>query len=213
MIITHVGHAEFLLELENGTKIVTDPYDKSCGYPDRHIQADSVLVSHGHHDHNAVETVAGVSVVVDREGIHTLAPDVRVTALTSYHDDTQGSQRGKTLLFLIEAEGLRIVHMGDLGCMPDEETLRKLAHPDVLMIPVGGFFTIDGPTAVKVAEKLQPGTLIPMHYRTAYNEGWPIEPVDGFLKASGEAAEYGTLLRVTAGDLECQPKIMVLDLE
>ena len=127
MLIQHIGHAEFLIETESGMRIVTDPYGDGCGYPVRKLKADTALVSHGHHDHNAVDTLEGLKNTIDRAGTYTPAPGIRVTAMKSFHDDAQGSKRGETLLFLIEAEGLRIVHLGDLGCMPEEETIRQLA--------------------------------------------------------------------------------------
>lgn len=209
MIIQHIGHAEFLMETENGMRIVTDPYGEGCGYPVRTLRADAALVSHGHHDHNAVQTLEGLTTVIDREGEYTLSPGIHVKALSSFHDDTQGSQRGKTLLFLIEAEGLRIVHLGDLGCMPEEEQIRQLSCPDVLMIPVGGFYTIDGRTARKIAEKLQPRVILPMHYKTRWNADWPIEGPESFLDGipDKKVRKDIELLRITSADLECQPAV------
>ena len=115
MLIQHIGHAEFLLVTESGYQIVTDPYDASCGYPIQKIEADAVLVSHHHHDHDAVENVTGDPRIVDTAGNYTLCSDVRMTALEAFHDDAQGSKRGKTLLFILESEGLKIAHLGDLG--------------------------------------------------------------------------------------------------
>ena len=211
MIIRHIGHAEFLMETEKGMRIVTDPYDEGCGYPVQRIKTDSVLVSHGHHDHNAVDTLEGVTTVIDKAGEYTPAPGVRVTAVTSFHDDEKGSKRGETLLFLVDTDGLRIVHLGDLGCMPEEEQIRLLAKPDVLMIPVGGFYTINGKMARKVAEKLQPRVTLPMHYKTKYNAEWPISGPDVFLDRIGnrEILLDAEILRITAGDLECQPDVVL----
>ena len=208
MIIRHIGHAEFLIETAGGFRIVTDPYDAGCGYPVRKIRTDAVLVSHGHHDHNAVENLEGVKVTVDREGIHTLAPGVRVTAVRGFHDDAQGSKRGETLLFLLEAEGLRIVHLGDLGCPLNETQRMELEKPDILMIPAGGFFTIDGETARKTAEQLKARTVLPMHYKTKYNESWPISGPEEILQGVSEKDIRRDLeiLRVTADDLACQPR-------
>ena len=208
MIIRHIGHAEFLIETESGMRIVTDPYGEGCGYPVRKIRADAALVSHEHHDHNAVENLEGLQTIIDREGIYTLAADVRVMALKGYHDDVQGAMRGKTLLFLLEAEGLRIVHLGDLGCRLNEEQARLLAQPDVLMIPVGGFYTIDGKTARETADVLQPAVTLPMHYKTKYNADWPISGPEDFLEGvpEKEIRRDIEVLRITAGDRDCQPR-------
>ena len=208
MIIRHIGHAEFLMETEKGMRIVTDPYDEGCGYSVQRIKADAALVSHGHHDHNAVDNLEGVTTVIDREGEYTPAPGVRVTAVKSFHDDQKGSKRGETLLFLIETEGLRVVHLGDLGCMPDEDQMKLLAKPDVLMIPVGGFYTIDGKTARRVAEKLHPRVTLPMHYKTRYNADWPISGPEEFLEGEPEEDIRREIeaLRITDRDLSCQPR-------
>ena len=182
MLIRHIGHAEFLIETESGVRIVTDPYDASCGYPLRRTEADIALISHHHHDHDAVENLIGEPRIIDTAGIYTPEPDVRVTALKGYHDDAEGSKRGETLLFLIETEGLRVVHLGDLGCLPDEVQLATLKHPDVLMIPVGGFYTIDAEQAKQTAELLAACMILPMHYKTEYNQDWPISGPEAFLE-------------------------------
>ena len=213
MLIRQIGHAEFLIETEGGIRIVTDPYGEDCGYPVRKLRADAALVSHSHHDHNAVENLEGLQTTVDREGIHTVCPGVRVTAIKSFHDDVQGAKRGETLLFLLEAEGLRIVHLGDLGCPLNENQTEQLKKPDILMIPVGGFYTIDGKTAAETAKKLQARTVLPMHYKTKYIADWPVSGPEEFLSTFGapnkEIRRDIEVLRVTAGDLDCQPRIAI----
>ena len=210
MIITCLGHAKFLLELANGMKLVTDPFDASTGYPIHPLRVDAVLVSHHHHDHDAVETLTGYDKLIDTAGEHTLAPDTHVTAIPAFHDDCHGAKRGGTLLFVIESEGLRVAHLGDLGHLPTPEQLTALGRVDVLMLPVGGFFTIDAEQAKRVCEAIAPSVILPMHYRTAANASWPIAPVDDFTALFDVPAEELDLLRVTAGDLKCQPKLAVL---
>ena len=212
MLIQHIGHAEFLITLESGFRIVTDPYDASTGYPVRKIEADGVLVSHHHHDHDAVENVSGQPQIIDYAGVHTFAPGIQVTALTADHDDAGGSKRGKTLLFLLEAEGLRVAHLGDLGCLLDADQLEALGAVDILMIPVGGYFTIDAAQALEVVRQLNPRVVIPMHYRTEYNADWPIGPVENFtaLFPADQVRTGSPVLRIARGDLACQPAVAVL---
>ncbi len=212
MLFEHIGHAEFLITLESGLRLVTDPYDASCGYPVKKVEADGVMVSHHHHDHDAVENVGGHPQIIDYAGEHTFAPGVKLTALSGFHDDAEGAKRGKTLLFLLEAEGLRVAHLGDLGCPPDAEQLMVLQGVDVLMIPVGGFYTIDAKQAKETAEALEARIILPMHYKTKYNQDWPIEGIEAFLRQypSEQVRQGGECLRVTAGDVECHPRVVVL---
>ena len=211
MLFKHIGHAEFLIETESGVRIVTDPYDARCGYPLQRVTADVALVSHHHHDHDAVENLKGSPRIIDTAGVFTPEPDVKVTAVRGYHDETEGSKRGETLLFLIEAEGLRIVHLGDLGCALDQEQLRILKNPDVLMIPVGGFYTIDGKQAAEIAGQTGARIVLPMHYRTEYNRDWPISGPEPFLDMynADDICTGAEALRVVREDLECQPKVVV----
>lgn len=210
MLFQHIGHAEFLIETESGFRIVTDPYDAGCGYPIRKAAADEVLVSHHHHDHDAVENLSGNPRVVDREGVHTPEQGIRITAIPGWHDDSEGSKRGPTLLFLIESEGLRIAHLGDLGCALSDEQVEVLNSVDVLMIPVGGFFTIDANMAKEVADRLKARVILPMHYKTKYNSEWPIMGPEPFEKLYNpdRIRKECDVLRITKEDLDCQPEVV-----
>ena len=210
MILSCIGHAKFLVELESGLRVLTDPYDANCGYPVTAVPADVVLVSHGHGDHAAVDTVPGDPRVIREAGVYELASDVTVTAIEAYHDDNGGAQRGKNLLFLIQAENLRIAHLGDLGHLPTKEQVSALAPLDAVMIPVGGHFTIDAEMAKRVAEMLQARIILPMHYNTNATSSWPIKPLSEFTALYDETPEELDLLRLTAGDMACQPHLAIL---
>lgn len=211
MLIRHIGHAEFYIETETGFRMVTDPYDNTCGYPVRPVECDTALVSHSHHDHNAVEMLTGSPKVIDRAGIYTPVSGVQITAVRGFHDDAFGTKRGETLLFLIETEELRIVHLGDIGCILSEDLRIILHHPDILMIPVGGFYTIDGKLAYRTAEMLGAKTILPMHYRTKYNADWPISGPETFLEEmNGKTIMHNAgILRITSGDMDCQPDVVL----
>jgi len=211
MLIQHIGHAEFLIETESGVRIVTDPYDGSCGYPMKRMTADVALVSHHHHDHDAVDMLNGMPRIYDREGVYTPEPGLRITAVKGWHDDAEGKKRGETLLFLVETEGLRIVHLGDLGCALNAGQQEQLKNPDILMIPVGGFYTINGEQAGEIAAQLHARVILPMHYRTEYNSDWPIDGPEPFLEGfdPGVICRGAEALRVTAQDLECQPHVVL----
>ena len=210
MIFTCIGHAKFLIELENGLRIVTDPYDASCGYLVTPVPADVVLVSHDHHDHSAVDTIPGAPRVISQTGSYDLDDGVTVTAVEAFHDDAEGAKRGKTLLFAIRAEGLNAVHLGDLGHIPTQEQIDALGPVDVLMVPVGGFYTIDAAQAKETAALLGARIILPMHYRTRANADWPIALAEAFTGLYDTPAEELDLLRVAKGDLLCQPEVAVL---
>jgi len=194
MIISCMGHAKFVIELDNGLRIVTDPYDASCGYPVTANPADVVLVSHQHHDHNAVETIPGNPRVIDRAGDFDLGGGAAVRAIEAYHDEQQGKLRGKTLLFCLKAEGLTVMHLGDLGHMLTTEQRLLLGSADIVMLPVGGYYTMDANMAKQVADVLHARVILPMHYKTEANASWPIAPVTDFLRLYPEKAEELPLL-------------------
>ena len=167
MIITYHGHAEFAMELSDGTVLITDPYDAHVGYAMKEHQADAVLVSHGHGDHAYTDKIKGEYALVNEPGLWHLTHDASVEAIPSVHDEVGGAKRGKNLIMKIMAEGLTLVHLGDQGDDLTDEQLSKMAHPDVLMIPVGGFYTVDAAMARHIVDRLQPRVVIPMHYRGA----------------------------------------------
>lgn len=213
MIIENLWHSKFAIHLENGMDLVTDPFDAGCGFPIVPTRADAVLVSHHHHDHDAVDTLTGSPSVIDTAGIHTLAPDIRVISVPTWHDDRQGTERGPNLIHIIEAEGLRVVHLGDLGHLLTKDQAEAVGRTDILMIPVGGFFTIGPEQAGRIAETLHPTVILPMHFKNRWIPNWPIQTVEPFLELFDRKAEWLSCLRVTADDLDQQPELAVLQPE
>ena len=211
MLITYHGHSEFYLECANGFCLLTDPYDDHVGYPMGTYRADAVTVTHGHGDHSFIQKATGAPAIIDSAGEWHPAPEVKITAIPSVHDDANGEKRGKNLIMKMEMEGLTLVHMGDQGAPLTKEQMAALGKIDVLMIPVGGFYTIDAAAAYDMVRALNPRITIPMHYKTEVNGGWPISDEKEFLRLMGAAnAEPMPLLRVTKGDLSEQPALALL---
>ncbi|HKX17374.1 MAG TPA: MBL fold metallo-hydrolase [bacterium] len=216
MQITYLGHATFLLS-SDGTKILIDPYDEKVGYPIPAVDADAVLVSHEHGDHTNVAMAKGKPPVVRglsdgdwRTIVKQPIGKVTVSSVPTYHDDTQGSQRGRNTVFIIEGEGLRIVHLADLGHLLDNAQTTAIGHPDVVMIPVGGHFTIDAAQAKQVLDQIQPRVVIPMHYKTEVNAGWPIGPLDNFTGVIGQTKNVGHTVTVDKAKLPNSREVWVM---
>lgn len=160
MKLTWNGHSCFTLETEEGS-VVLDPYadGKVPGLAPLRLTADLVLCSHEHADHNAREVVA----------LTGKAPAFGVETISTFHDPEQGALRGKNTIHIISAEGMRVAHLGDLGCELTPQQMEQLRGVDVLMIPVGGYYTIDAHQASTIATNLFAKIVVPMHYRSATN--------------------------------------------
>lgn len=198
MTITWYGHACFKLESACGS-IVFDPYapGKVPGWKLPALTADTVVCSHGHTDHNWAEGVAP-----------TGRPFTgRITQIPSFHDDQGGALRGENTITLVEAEELRAVHMGDIGCALTAEQIAVLGRVDVLMIPVGGHYTVDAAQAWEIVKALGPSIVIPMHYRGRGFGFDVIGPVEPFLKLAGNVKEIAGM-RYTV-DLNDAPATLV----
>jgi L-ascorbate metabolism protein UlaG (beta-lactamase superfamily) len=188
MDITYLGHSAFKLRGKNGS-VVTDPYDNSVGFSMPKVSADLVTVSHEHDDHNAVQKV---SASTRRDEVYAIrAPgeyeisEIGVFGWGSYHDNQKGEERGKNTIFVLHIDGIRVVHLGDLGHVLDESLEEDIGDVDVLLVPVGGVYTINAAEAAEVVRRLQPGFVIPMHYKTDSHNAKTFGELDGveaFLK-------------------------------
>ncbi|HEV8339396.1 MAG TPA: MBL fold metallo-hydrolase [bacterium] len=218
MELTYFGHASFLLTAGDGTMILIDPFDDQPGYPAPDISPTAVSVSHEHFDHNHVATAKGKPKVLRglTDGgkgwakVDERLGAVRVTTVPTFHDPTKGSQRGRNSVFIYEVDGLRIVHAGDLGHTLDPDQIKAIGRPDVLMIPVGGFYTIGPQEADAVVAALTPRVVIPMHYKTEVNEGWSIGTIDEFTKGKRSVSRKGRSVTISRETLPAESEVWVL---
>lgn len=202
MIITWQGHSCFKLQDKqstDGITLVTDPYGKETGLKMPSFEADIVTISHDHADHNNVSALRGTPFVIDCPGEYD-TKDVLVEGIDSFHDSKKGEEKGKNTIYRIEIDDISITHLGDLGDVLDNSQIEKLAGTDILLIPVGGHYTLDAKKAVEVISQIEPRIIIPMHYKT---EGlvYDLDPLDKFIKEIGLTPTYEEKLKISKKDL------------
>ena len=192
MKIKWVGHASFLVTSEEGKKIITDPYNVGgeIKYAPINESADVITISHDHRDHNNATAVKGNPTIIKDAGI-TKVKGIEFNGIPSYHDTVQGSQRGKNIIFCFTLDGINICHLGDLGHLLSNEQIAEIGSVDILLIPVGGNYTIDAEQATAVAKSLKARIVIPMHYKTSKCD-YPISGVEEFLKAKRNVRELNS---------------------
>lgn len=208
MKIKWYGHSCFKLSFSQGPYVVTDPFDDHVGYPLCETEADIVTTSHGHGDHNYVESIKGRPTVLNRAGMFTF-DDLFVKAVKSYHDTEKGARRGENLIFIFESDDLKIAHLGDLGHEPDLKQYAALEGTDVLLIPIGGYYTINTGTALHIIEHVKPKVVIPMHFNTDVMN-FPITDEEQFAKET--CADYwdSTEIEITKENIAGLPNAVVL---
>jgi len=187
--ISWAGQSCFQISVSNSrdhsADIVIDPFDEETGLKVPNFSADILLVTHDHHDHNNVKAIKGTPFLIDGPGEYEVK-EVFIKGIPSFHDDKEGKEKGTNTIYTIEAEGMRFCHLGDLGQKQlTDEQLEKIDSVDVLMIPVGGEYTIDSAQAQKIIAEIEPKIIIPMHY------GLPklktkMDDVSKFLKTMGK---------------------------
>ena len=186
MKLQYLGHACFRLISEMGTTIVCDPFDsKMVGFEMSRVRCDVVTVSHHHGDHDCMDGILGNPAVLD-EVISCAADDVAVESYATFHDEVKGAKRGGNLVFSFLVDGLKVVHMGDVGCL-DEELVEHIKGCDVLLLPVGGIFTVDFKGAKWYVDAVKPKIVVPMHYMTD-EHSFNVDGVDVFLSQFDQSA-------------------------
>jgi L-ascorbate metabolism protein UlaG (beta-lactamase superfamily) len=217
------GQSFFQIESSRGTRIVIDPHAIDA-YGRKSVNADLVLISHFHNDHTQLDTISNRAKArilyglrinertrrTEWNEIDETFKDVHIRSIGTYHDNAKGLERGQNTIFVLEVDGVKIVHLGDLGHLLNPAALKKIGPVDVLMIPVGGVYALNGSEAKKVVEQLKPRQfIIPMHYGTRVYED--LLPPDEFLEDQKSVKKYtGNKLTTEAGFSPPQPIIAVL---
>lgn len=213
MDITYLGHSSFRLRGKTAT-LVTDPYTSDIGlkFP-KHTTADIVTISHEHDDHNFVSAIEGTPRVVRGPGEYDIA-GVGIVGIGTYHDSEKGAVRGRNTIFRIEIDGLSIVHLGDLGHTLTGPEVESLDGVNILLVPVGGFYTIDAEAAAGIVHEIEPSIVIPMHYgRPELNQKTfgTVAPLSIFLKEMGkEDVTPQPKLSITKDKLPEELQVVVL---
>lgn len=189
MKIKWLGHSCFLITSDHGVRVLMDPFDSSVGYEVPDVAADIVTTSHGHADHNYTQAVQGEFFYINTTGVFS-HKGIEVVGIAAFHDEENGAKRGKNTIYKFVMDGLHICHCGDLGHVLTEEQRKAIGHVDVLLIPVGGFYTIGPEQAVAVVSMLQPSVIIPMHFKTEATQ-YPIAGVESFLQKIGGGTNVG----------------------
>jgi len=215
--LTYFGHATFLLEAD-GTSILIDPFNEKVGYPFPDVSPRAIAISHEHFDHTYVQMAKGSPKIIralrdggkDWADVRERIGSISLTTVPTYHDTSQGSDRGKNAMLVFEAEGLRLVHGGDLGHTLSADHMKALGRVDALLLPVGGHYTIGPNEAGVVVGQLHPRVVIPMHYKTEVNQDWPITSVDVFTAGKPRVKQQGHSVTLTAAALPAETEIWVL---
>jgi len=210
MVIKWLGHACFCISSQEGTRILMDPFDSSVGYPVPSVDADIVTTSHSHHDHNYTQAAKGDFEVIDKPGTYNVK-GIEIKGTSTFHDGEGGKKRGTNTVFTLNVDGLRVCHLGDLGHTLTDEQVKDIGNVDILLVPVGGFFTIDASQAATVAEQLGPKVIIPMHYKTEVIN-FPIAGVEEFTRIMGGFSKVDSQeISISKENIDKLSKVVVLN--
>ena len=209
MKIKWLGHASFLITSDSGVRIITDPYEPNDKllYGTINESADIATVSHDHSDHGNVAAVKGAPQVVKGDAE---IKGIKFKGIATFHDSSGGKERGSNTIFCFEVDGVKVCHLGDLGHELTAEQVSAMGAVDVLLSPVGGFYTIDATVAGRVAEQLKPKVVIPMHFKNSKCD-FPIAGVEEFLRGKKDISQPdASEVEFRAGEMPPTTQIIVL---
>lgn len=216
MDIKYLGHSSFRIKGKTGI-VITDPFDPAMvGYSFPKVTADMVTVSHQHPDHNFTKGIQPAKenkppLVINGPGEYEVE-GIKIYGYPTFHDKTQGSERGKNTIYLMYVDGISILHCGDIGHTLSEQLLEEIDEVNILMVPVGGIYTINEKEAMSLLRQIEPSIVIPMHYKeegkaAQFSE---LSPVASFLGEIGKAVEPLPKLTVSADKLPENTEVVVL---
>lgn len=217
MLIEWIGHSCFYITTKDGKTIMIDPYDNTIGLKVPEKTSDILLITHDHFDHYNHEYVDGLKhgYTLIKEAGDYIVCGIKIKGIDLFHDEQEGKLRGKTLAFLIEADGMRLLHMGDVGAMPPDSFFETVGKIDILMIPIGGTYTVDAKGALNIMDRIHANITIPMHYLTPGLK-LDIAGSHDFL-ARASSREYdvsrigGGLFDITSDSLKKRNRIVVME--
>lgn len=213
MRVKWLGHSCFKITSKGGIRIVTDPFDDNVGYKLPAVETDIVTISHGHYDHNFVDCVKGNFELVSKIG-NFYVKDIPITGIHTYHDNEQGAKRGSNIIYTFAIDDMKLCHLGDLGHELTPSQIEMIGKVDILLIPVGGVFTINSEEAVKVVHQLDPRIVIPMHYKTPVLK-FNLDALESFAANFESIVKPQTqVLEINKEDLDFEkPRLYVLKYE
>jgi L-ascorbate metabolism protein UlaG (beta-lactamase superfamily) len=214
MKLKYLAHAAFLFTANKGAKILTDPYEPegfngAIGYSPITEAVDAITISHAHADHNYIAPHYQQAKIFNQTGKYEFN-DIEILGIKTFHDTKQGKERGENIIFVLKINEIVICHLGDLGHTLNNDTLQAIGKIDVLLIPVGGIFTIDSVTATSVMQSLAPKICIPMHYKTK-KLATNLASVDDFIRNKTNVKMVQTSeMKLNKDNLTQTPEIWVL---
>jgi len=212
MYLTWLGHSSFKLQDKvgsDGVVVITDPFDPAfVGLKMPSLEADVVTISHDHKDHNYLKAIRKEPFVISAAGEYE-TKGVFIEGVDSFHDNKQGAERGGNLIYRIEMDDIAVTHLGDLATTLDTKQLERLEGTDILLVPVGGHFTLDAKLAVEVIKQIEPRIVVPMHYKVDGLK-FELDSLDKFIKELGLKPTNEEKLKISKRELPTEDMELVI---
>lgn len=209
MQIIWYGHSCFLIKTFTGKRILIDPFDNTVGYQNNFPKCDLITISHNHFDSSYLNGSNNFTKVINETGIFDTTY-FKVEGLSSFHDKCNGLRRGPNIIYVFKNHECSICHLGHLGHIPSSVTLEKLKNIDVLLIPIGGNFTLNGLEAAKLCKLILPKYIIPMHYKTNKTSLYLDDPKNFIISMKHIKKINSNILNTSSLDLNCSLQCVLL---